>query len=206
MGHCANIFGSDPDQGDILSAEEEAILIDVLEITTGGGRSSDGYVDASNIATAMLMIRNGPPERVSLNIDAPLNTRVPIFTYMIDNHAISTNNAAASLAYHSKNIIFRNRRRRYNLENYGDSMKDREKRLLSQIAGILGKKWVEKRSSETLVLRNTKAVRLQILYCIARRLSKTSEHSLFWDGLSEAVVSDYDWPTKRNSFRFLLVE
>lgn len=181
-------------------------MIDVLEITVGSGRPSAGYVDASNIAAAMLMIRNGAPERVSLNIDAPLNMRAPIFTYMIDNHAISTNNAAASLAYHAKNIVFRNRRRKYNLDNHGDSMKDREKRLLSQIAGITGKKWVEKRSSETLVFRNTKAVRLQILYCIARRLSKTSEHAPYWDGLSKAIVSEYDWPTKRNSFRFFLMD
>jgi hypothetical protein len=208
MGHCPNIPGGDPDQGDIfpVETEEEAILIDVLEITSGGGRSSDDYVDASNITAAILMIRNGAPERVRLNIDAPLNLRAPIFTYMIDNHAISTNNAVASLAYHSKNIVFRHRRRRHNLENYGDSMRDREQRLLSQIAGILGKKWLEKRSDETLPFRNTKAVRLQILYCMARRLSKTSEHSLFWDGLSEAIVSDYDWATKRNKFRFWVME
>jgi hypothetical protein len=181
-------------------------VIEVLEVLIDGRTPSKGHIVVADIFEATALARNELPIHISVRPTARISTRAPIFTYQVQNVPISTNNVMSYLAYRAKVVRVCIGRRIETLEIVRPTMRDLELALLERIAILADPKWLKRASAETDVYRNTKAVRLQTLYCIEHRMRKQGNRPDRWGALSAAILDDEDWQLRNSQFDFLLAE
>jgi hypothetical protein len=179
-------------------------MIQHLEVLLDDQPPSSGHVLAADIFEAIRLVSHGSDTKISVRPTAQISTRAPIFTYQVENFPISTNSLLSFLTYRARKVTARFDGMSHAIDCVGATMNELEHSLLKRIAGIAGRKWLQQASAETDIYRNTKAVRLQMLYCIAHRMHKRGEKRVNWSVLSAAILADEDWQLRSSDFHFFV--